>query len=383
MGLSQTDLHRYGALVANAFAFPPAEAPAWFAYAGQENIRVQREDGEIVGGLILIHQGQFWGGRAVRMGGVAGVATAPHARGRGAATRMMQSALRELRSMGYPLSGLYPATQGLYRRVGFEQAGARAEVRGWVRDLPRGDRELPVRPFKGGDEDAVADLYSALARKRNGWLDRGLYAWTRVQNPRGLLAHGFVFGEGSEPEGYLFVAKVRGPGSTYDLKIPDLQFRTERAARRILTFLADDASMAGEFSWFTAADHPLLLLLREQKMSVAIQDSNYWMLRVLDVPAALQARGWPRGLRGELQLEIEDDLFEDNSGRWVLTVSGGEGSVRRGGEGHLRCHVRGLSSGDPPPSGSTARRAPGSARGRSGGQGTRCRPRRSRPVRPA
>ena len=106
--------------------------------------------------------------------------------------------------------------------------------------------------------------------------------------------------------------------------------------------LADDASMASEFSWFTAPDHPLQLLLPEQSIRVRVE--NVWMLRILDVAAALQARGWPAGLRGELHLEIEDELLPENAGRWVLEVADGQARVRRGGEGHLRGHIRALAS---------------------------------------
>ncbi len=341
----QEEVYRFAALVADGFGMNPAETPAGLANAGHENIRLLREGGEIACGLTLIHQGQFWGGRSVKLGGIASVATAAHLRGYGSATRLMQSALRELRGLGYPLSALYASTQPLYRRVGFEQAGVRAELRGEVRDFPRGNRELPVRPLKPGDEDAVEALYTDVARTRNGWLDRGPYVWNRVANPRGTTTHANLFGApGEELEGYFFLGKVRpaSGGFRYELKISDLQFRTERAARRILTFIADDASMASEFSWFTAPDHPLQLLLPEQSILVRVE--NVWMLRILDLPGALQARGWPAGLRGELHLEVEDELFPENAGGWVLELSGGEARVRRGGEGHLRCHIRALAS---------------------------------------
>ncbi|MGA9525281.1 MAG: GNAT family N-acetyltransferase [Myxococcaceae bacterium] len=340
----QDEVHRFAALLADAFGMNPADVPAALANAGNENIRLQREHGEIAGGLNFVHHGQFWGGRSVKMGGIAGVATAPHLRGMGTATRLMQSALRELRSLGYPLSALYASTQRLYRRVGYEQAGVRAELRGPVRELPSGERELPVRPLRLGDEDAVEALYAQVARTRNGWLDRGPYVWNRVANPRGTTTHAYLFGHGAKLEGYLFLGKTRpaSGGVLYELKISDLQFRTERAARRILTFLADDASMASELSWFTAPDHPLQLLLPEQSIRVRVAD--VWMLRILDVPGALQARGWPQGVRGELHLELEDELLPDNAGRWVLDVSGGEAHVRRGGEGHLRCNIRALAS---------------------------------------
>jgi len=47
--------------------------------------------------------------------------------------------------------------------------------------------------------------------------------------------------------------------------------------------------------------------------------------------------------KGELHLEVEDDILSDNTGRFVLSVEAGRASVRKGGDGKLRAHVRGLA----------------------------------------
>jgi predicted acetyltransferase len=87
---------------------------------------------------------------------------------------------------------------------------------------------------------------------------------------------------------------------------------------------------------------PLLSLLSEQPYQLTLGD--FWMLRVVHVPAALEARGYAEAVRGELHLEVRDEGLPGNAGRWVLTVEGGEGRVRAGGEGRLRLDVRGLAS---------------------------------------
>ena len=68
------------------------------------------------------------------------------------------------------------------------------------------------------------------------------------------------------------------------------------------------------------------------------------MLRLVDVPAALQARGYPPDLHADLHLDVRDDLLPANSGRIVLTVEDGHGRVRPGGAGHLRLGVRELAA---------------------------------------
>ena len=64
-------------------------------------------------------------------------------------------------------------------------------------------------------------------------------------------------------------------------------------------------------------------MLREQEANIAERES--WMLRLLDAPAAIAARGFPAADLA-VPLQITDDLLAANSGRWELTVRAGAGS---------------------------------------------------------
>ena len=49
-----------------------------------------------------------------------------------------------------------------------------------------------------------------------------------------------------------------------------------------------------------------------------------WMLRVLDAPSAVAARGFPAAVSADVPLVIEDDLDRPcNAGGWRLTVARG------------------------------------------------------------
>jgi len=54
---------------------------------------------------------------------------------------------------------------------------------------------------------------------------------------------------------------------------------------------------------------------------------SMWMLRVVDAPAAIAARGFPAGVSLTVPLLIADQARLANSGRWDLTVAGGKGSL--------------------------------------------------------
>ena len=67
------------------------------------------------------------------------------------------------------------------------------------------------------------------------------------------------------------------------------------------------------------------------------------LLRLVDVPAALEARGYPPGLHAELHLDVSDDVLPQNNERFTVEVEGERASVRQGGRGELRIDVRGLA----------------------------------------
>src|SRR4051812_31444593 len=126
--MRRDDLDELGAILGGSFAFPALETEPWLAGAGFENVRVVRDRKRALGCLLLIPMGQFFGGRSLPMVGIAGVGVGLSDRGRGVARFLMAEALREIAARGFALSTLYPATQTLYRAVGYERAGMLCEA---------------------------------------------------------------------------------------------------------------------------------------------------------------------------------------------------------------------------------------------------------------
>lgn len=116
---------------------------------------------------------------------------------------------------------------------------------------------------------------------------------------------------------------------------------TAAAVRRFWTFIADHRSIIKKVRWRSSTVDPLLLLLPEQTSN--IRYSNHWMLRVINVSKALEKRGYPLGIETELHLEVFDDLLPENNGKFVLSVSNGQGEVTKGGKGELQLDVRALA----------------------------------------
>lgn len=329
-------------IVAQAFAMTAAEGVSWVEKVTAANFRVLREQGQVTATAVPIPMGQWFGGRRVAMAGIGGVGVAPSARGRGTATRMMQHVLQQQRDQGMPISVLYPATQPLYRRVGYEQAGSRYEIRVQAHGLDFKERSLKVRPIEASDQPVIQELYRRQACTRQGYLDRGPYVWDRVLNPRIGAAYGFLVEGKQGVEGYLYLVRKRKVELDQELHLTDFVASTPAAWRRLLSFLGDHRSLAREVVWAGSPSDPVLLLLPEQTYQVKLL--FHWMLRVLDVPAALEARGYPPGASGTIHFEVQDELFSDNRGSFILEVSGGTGHVRRGGNALMRLDIRALAA---------------------------------------
>jgi predicted acetyltransferase len=332
-------------ILSHAFAGTPESSTEWLKNAGIRHARVLAGAGardEVAACLLRIPMGQYFGGRSVPLVGIAGVAVAPEARGRGVAGRMMAQAVREIAAEGVALSGLYPATQPLYRRVGYEQAGHRFEVRLPVGIIDTRERDLAVRPIEGGDEASVRACYRRFAEGFEGPLDRGEYLWRRVREGRDTAYHGFAaWSEAGEIEGYLYLSQTRKPErGRQDIALSDLAFTTPRGGRRLLAFLREFSSLGDQIVLYAGPLHPVLSLLAEQRYAMHLRE--HWMLRVTDAARALEARGY-RGGSGEVHLEVRDELLPRNAGRWLLAVEAGRGSVSRGGRGDLRLDVRALA----------------------------------------
>jgi len=334
-----------GEILRRTFNFTADRVPRFFEVAGQENLRVLRQAGTVVGGLVIIHMGQFFGGRAVKTAGIAAVGIDPHARGLGAAGALMRAVVREMHAMRVPISSLYPATQPLYRRVGYEQAGTYYRCTLPTASIDSREREMKVRPITDADQSAIEKCYQARAQRNSGHLDRTNYVWSRVRHHRGAEATGYLVEGPQGVEGYACIVPQDSPTRPYNLYCTDLVAQTPGAAQRLLKFFADHRSMAGEVIWHGHPSDAIHLNLREQSVRDEVKDQ--WMVRLLDAAAAIEARGYPPGLAAEVHLDVHGDevLPEINNGRLLLRLAGGRAEAQRGeGRGAVKVHIRGLAS---------------------------------------
>lgn len=332
-------------LLCQCFDIPGDTWELYVARSGREQFRGWWSGGHLVAGLAYLPFGQHFGGRSVKMAGLAVVGSAPEVRGTGQAAGLLRETLTELRGMGYPLSTLYPAVEQPYRKVGYEQAGSKTT---WAVDLDRirvEERDVAATPVPTDEAWPFAEVYSRFARQWDGTLDRAEHAWKRVLRPRGAMSYGYLLGPADAPEGYLVFRHLKGVDLRHDIEVLDFAALTPGALRRGWSLLASHRSLARVARWHGPANDPRLLVLPDQ--TARTEGRLDWMLRVLDPAAAVAARGWPAAAAGSVEIVLTDALFPENAGPWRLDVAAGEGRLERipGAGAHaVRMDVRGFAA---------------------------------------
>ncbi|MHC4959150.1 MAG: GNAT family N-acetyltransferase [Planctomycetota bacterium] len=325
------DVDRLLEIQRTAFGGKEADWEAFRKSLGDENFRTLGD----AGGLCLIPMGQYFGGKSVPMTGIGGVAISPERRGGGAATTLMFDAVKELNAKGVALSALYPTTETLYRRAGYEQAGSQFSLRVDLATLRLRERGLQAERIDDNNRDAVRAIQRTYASGNPGNLDRHETQWQNI----GQGAEGFVFGD----EAYVYTKVVPIAGEPRKvLRVVDHGVATPAGVRRLLSFLADHESLYRDAVLNVGPSDPLLAVLPEQRVKPLWFDQ--WMLRITHLPAAITARGYNRHVAAELHLRVADDVVAGNAGDWTVRVADGAAEIEPGGRGEVAIDIRALAS---------------------------------------
>lgn len=323
--------HRLGRL---AFGGPPTLDDAWRARTRTARGLLAEVDGRPAGQLRVRPYGQLFGGRSVPMGGLAGVAVEPWARGRGVAQALLDASLPEMREAGQVVSALYASVPPLYRSRGWEQAGVLEDRTLAPSSFGAAGRAGAVELRPAGEDD-LADLhgcYQAVARAQDGMLDRNGPSFTLAQ----VLDLDVV----TICPGRGYLTASRHPDR---LRVHDLVALDEEVGRALLHQLS---------SWGGLLDHIDIRVTDPQPLAILAAGGlagevrvRPWMLRVVDLPAAVAARGWPAAavLRdAAVALDVVDPHAPWQAGRWRLVVEDGAVRGERGGDGSVRLDARAL-----------------------------------------
>lgn len=291
----------------------------------------------LVGKAVALEHTYYYGGRAVPGAGVAQVAIAPEFRGDGVLAALLGPLATQARDRGAVISVLFPTTAVPYRRLGWERVG----VLRWTA-VPTaalaGERrpaEVTVRPAEESDVPSLLALYRTTAAETTGLLGRTGPLFDHA--PATLLAahDGCSVAAGPDGvEGYASWDRQGGYDAHGVLSVPDLVAATPRALTALLAMLGTWRSVAPTLHLRLRPDDPVWL--RTGLAGARSLSEQPWMLRLLDAPAAVAARGWPPAVTGSVDLDLVDELCPWNVGPHRLTLADGEAMLTPGGHGAVR-----------------------------------------------
>jgi predicted acetyltransferase len=352
IGIAETkELDAVLEILCEAFHMAPdAARPVFYndPYFNLENKRVLRVNGRLVSCLTIVETECWIGACAVKLGGIAGVATRGEARNRGYAGRLLADTVQALRERGFGLSALIPARQEFYRRYGWEIAGHAQRYLTAPAHLPAFPERQNVRPARQEDIPDLARLYDLWATCRTLHCRRDAKRWQYIlDNVRQRAV--YVSPEGN-PEGYLLYdflvtdaggmeVEPSGVALPPTLRILEMHAATPEARRGLLGFLANQTQVGCIEVTATIED-----MTRNGLFGLRSGQTDLDSLASLEIVPALMARvidplrlakqmngNWPNFV-GALQIEMRDALADgsvtslriEGDGRTPHVLSDGE-----------------------------------------------------------
>lgn len=260
---------------------------------------------------------QWWAGRSVRMAGIGGVVVAPEHRGQGWGRRLMRAVLERAQALGYPLSALYPATVPVYRAVGYEFAGAEHKITvaaEAVRTMARGAAVETVR-VSSSEAGVVLSIMNGL---HEGSRDCGPIAWPEDE----------WVSELDDPAQFAYRADDGFLMYAWDghdaMQATTLVGGSAETLRTLWAILGSGSSIVKTIKAVVSPHDPIRWLLPDHGLRV--NEQVWWMLRLLDVRAAIEGRGFPPGTAVDVRLDLSDAELGHNAGRVRLNIA--DGSAR-------------------------------------------------------
>lgn len=318
----EDDLERL--VTIHAAAFPDARSRETRRRNFTDNVRggladllVAERDGVLVGHTFAFRLGTWIGGAEIPVGGVASVGVAPEARGSGVARALMSAVDATLRARSVPLAMLYPFRHKFYRQLGYGMVCELHRIRVAASSYPQSEIEGVVRGAARPDDlQAVRRCYQRSGERSNGLVVRRENVWRALFAPEGrqLIV---VPGASGEVDGYLVYGYLSPPdGLAQELDIIEIVAETDAARRALYGFVHAQRDQVPCVRHVVHAHDPLLAVLDEPRspdgglmralVPVAGEIGAGPMLKLVDVPGALAARGY--GTDGRLTVRVNDAL---------------------------------------------------------------------------
>lgn len=267
------------------------------------------------------------GGGEVETAAVTGVGVRADRTRRGVLRDLMRVQLTDIAERGVPTATLHASEAVIYGRFGYGVATSARSVR-IERTRARVRDEAPT----GGEveyldiETALAELPAHYPRfeARPGRMTRPSFLWSgwdgHYRRSEGV-AHAVLHRGAEGVDGYaLYRVRRDGFDGPVVMHVEDMHVATDEAFADLWRFLLSVDLVDRIEAHNRPCDEPLEPMLTDARAcSVTWSGDDLW-LRLVDVPAALSARRYAGS--GRVVIEVRDELFPANSGRYALSSGG-------------------------------------------------------------
>ena len=346
--LTTEDLAQFVEVRVQAFGISKADREAWIARVDADADAASFgtfDDATLLGALRVLPGAQWWLGRSVPMGGIAAVVVRPEARGRGVARSLLFTALEWMRDNGIAVSALHPASTRVYRSAGWELAGIQGMYRLPTRSaagVRRGDDRV-VERLGEADRIRVRACYDTVGEHTHGWVDRSPSFW--LLRELGLDAEGaFTYGvrDANGIRGYVRYRQIPTEGWWYRIVVDECVATDLDTAASLWRFLGGHAMQVRELEISAPCVEQLMLLLDEQEITPTAE--NRWMTRIVDLEAAIAARGFAATSGGAVRVRVTDPWPHGASGDWEIEVADGIGRALPAADPEVTIDIGALSA---------------------------------------
>jgi predicted acetyltransferase len=324
-------------------ATPPTQPPsvdqpgwAWFGAFDSDVLAARMVDREF---------DSWFGGARLPTCGIAGVTVAAEYRGQGLLTPLFAETLRHAKERGATISGLFPSAAGIYRRFGYELIAeyVAVEVRTQGLAAVRRPDTVRTRRASAADFDSVRGVYDAWASAQNGPLTRHGSAFTApaeefIDSFTGVT---LALDEAGSVCGFASWSRGEGYGEKAMIEVADLLAATADGYRALLSALGSFVSVTPTIRIDTSGDDLVRLFLPGLEWRVV--NSSPYMLKILDVCAALSALRYPPAMSAELNFSVAGDFLAENNGFYRLEVAGGSAQCSKADQADRTFTPQGLA----------------------------------------
>ena len=312
-------------------------APARFRdLVDLDDTRCAFDEGEMVGTLAWFDLGLAVPDGGVRAAGTTMVTVRATHRRRGVLRAMMDEHLEVTRAARLPVAVLWASESAIYGRFGFGLATDAVSVSFDAAAAGIGpDATTPVALV---DAEKAATLlppvYERARRERPGMLERTerWWHWRFIDDPswerQGRSRRRYVVvGDPANPDGYAMYRQKQQWEAfpTGTVHVTEVVAATREAHRALWAYLTSIDLFPQVSYWNQPADDELRWRATDPRRIRGTVSDGMW-LRVLDVPAAMEARRY--GADGSFRLGITTSSVPDISGTYELVIENGRATCR-------------------------------------------------------